>query len=111
VRVAGLASRLINQDVLLSNGEDAELMIFRRGRLVRRAENVGRCMECPCHVTLSRSEGSVSTGREMLPLRFAMGFGSHAQHDMADYLQHYLSLVTRNARPPRAERELLHKLR
>jgi hypothetical protein len=54
------------------------------------------------HVTLSRSEGSVSTGREMIRC---------AQHDMAVYLARYLSQVTRNARPPGAERVLPHKLR
>src|SRR5438094_7251082 len=40
-------------------------------------------------------EGSASIGREILPLRFAQGFGSRAQHDRA----RYLSLITLNARP------------
>jgi hypothetical protein len=82
--------------------EDARLVIFRRGRLVRRAENVRRCLECPCHFTLSRSEGSVSMGREMLRC---------AQHDMAVYLPSYLSLVTRNARPLKAGHVLPQMLR
>jgi len=35
-----------------------------------------------CHP--ERSEGSLSMGREMLPLRYAQGFGSLAQHDRTD---------------------------
>ena len=34
-----------------------------------------------CHA--ERSEASASSAPEMLPLRFAQGFGSRAQHDRA----------------------------
>jgi len=36
-----------------------------------------------CHP--ERSEGSLSMGREMLPLRYAQGFGSYAQHDRTGF--------------------------
>ena len=85
-----------------AKGEDTCLVTFRLGRLIKRAENVRRCMECPCLVTLSHSEGSVSMGREMLRC---------AQHDRAVYLPRYLSLITRNARPQEDERVLLQMLR
>ncbi len=40
------------------------------------------CHPEPCRERQRRSsEGSLAMGTEMLPLRFAQGFGSRAQHD------------------------------
>ena len=108
-----------------AEGEDADLVKFRRGRLVRRAVSVRRCMEWPCPVTLSRSEGSSCFPRLSLMLlppivtlsaakglsRWAERCFAAAQQDRAVYLPRYLSLITRNARPLEDERVPLHMLR
>jgi hypothetical protein len=42
-------------------------------------------MACPACCHPERSEGSVSLGREILPLRYAQGFGSCAQDDRTGF--------------------------
>src|SRR5713226_8655909 len=63
------------------------------------------CPPCGCHP--ERSEGSVSMGTEMLPLHYAQGFGSCAQHDITGFAC-YISLWRESGPPPRRDQSRSH---
>jgi hypothetical protein len=89
------------------------LSIYTQGALNFRGKESSDCtwlnaMALACHpepfadAQGKLRDGSGSMGVEML---------RYAQHDSTVLPPRYLRLITRNARPPGAERVLLHKLR
>ncbi len=51
-------------------------------------ESANRLLVTPPHIRSAQCKlrvGSVGMGTEMLPLRFAQGFGSRAQHDKTGF--------------------------